>query len=36
YDITITAKNTARAVMTLNKDGSIAGYEIKEPFDPKK
>ncbi|EKO0622561.1 lipoprotein EnvF, partial [Salmonella enterica] len=23
-------------VMTLNKDGSIAGYEIKEPFDPKK
>lgn len=22
--------------MTLNKDGSIAGYEIKEPFDPKK
>lgn len=21
--------------MTLNKDGSIAGYEIKEPFDPK-
>ncbi|NYM96918.1 hypothetical protein GPV46_23950, partial [Salmonella enterica subsp. enterica serovar Typhimurium] len=24
------------AVMTLNKDGSIAGYEIKEPFDPKK
>ncbi|EHT4346645.1 lipoprotein EnvF, partial [Salmonella enterica] len=36
YDITITAKNTARAVMTLNKDGSIAGYEVKEPFDPKK
>lgn len=22
--------------MTLNKDGSIAGYEIKEPFEPKK
>lgn len=22
--------------MTLNKDGSIAGYETKEPFDPKK
>lgn len=36
YDITITAKNTGRAVMTLNKDGSIAGYETKEPFDPKK
>ncbi len=36
YDITITAKNTGRAVMTLNKDGSIVGYETKEPFDPKK
>lgn len=36
YDITITAENTGHAVMTLNKDGSIAGYETKEPFDPKK
>lgn len=36
YDITITAENTGRAIMTLNKDGSIAGYETREPFAPKK
>lgn len=36
YDITITAENTGRAVMTLNKDGSTARYETKEPFDPQK